>query len=194
MEWNISRQVNGGHNSCPLRAWVHLSALRALIKDWLRQLDSMGIKYKHYQGSKSGYKIQGKHNLIISSLDITQGPKWEEAITDLIRRNNHPLFHFAINESQLTIMDSKWRNALDNIFRLRSIAPCQIILLSANVPPVAIPFLKDKFQLTNPIILHIHSCRTEIRYIIESKVNHTCEALSKVKALINQHMAGSDPS
>ena len=44
-----------------------LPGLRSLIKDWCRRLDAMDIKYELYQGSKSGYKIQGKHNLIISS-------------------------------------------------------------------------------------------------------------------------------
>ena len=171
-----------------------LPGLRSLVKDWCRRLNAMGIKYELYQGSKSGYKIQGKHNLIISSLDIAQGPKWEEAVTELLHRSKRPLIRFAIDESQLTMMDSKWRKALDNVFRLRSIAPCQVVLLSANVPPVAIPFLKDRFQLTDPVILRTHSCRTEIRYVIESKVNHTREALAKVKALIKEHMADSHPT
>ncbi len=171
-----------------------LPGLRSLGKDWCRRLDYMNVKYEHYKGAKSGFRIEGKHNLIISSLDIAKGAKWEEAVIDLLRRCRRPLLRFAIDESQLTMMDSKWRNALDNIFRLRAIAPCQIVLLSANVPPVSIPFLKDKFQLTDPVILRTHSCRTEIRYVIESKVDHTHQALVKVKALINLHMAGANPS
>ncbi|KAJ7681090.1 hypothetical protein B0H17DRAFT_1232007 [Mycena rosella] len=120
----------------------------ALMDDWIRRLDALGVKYEHFLGARGPLILHGRHNLILVSSDVAVRQHWTTAITQLNARGK-PVLRYIVDEVQHYCMDFVFRPALANPFALR-VFPFQVVLMSATMPREATKFLIKQFLLEKP--------------------------------------------
>ena len=137
-----------------------LCPLRSLLADWQRRLDNIGFPYSVFQPSRPF--ISDQKPLVLVSLDVTDGHSWRQAVS--MMRSEAPLVRIVIDEAHLVLTEVSYRAVMTHVKELRQSA-IQLALLSATIPPVAIPQLGSSFTLaSNPLIIRATSNRPELHF------------------------------
>jgi superfamily II DNA helicase RecQ len=163
--------------------------LVALKEDWIRRLDSFGVKYEHFEGAKSLPTLHGKHNIILVSSDVVVGTRWKNAIQQL-HSLGKPVLRFVVDEVHYYFVDVALRKrALQYPFLLR-LFPFQMVLMSATIPYQAEEFLNKHFLLANPTRVSGISDRHELGIRIH-ELQSTKKMTEWASKLIKHHLGSS---
>ncbi len=111
-------------------------------------------------------RLHGQHKLILVTADVSAWPRFRQGLGDLATAKGFVIARFVFDECQVFFTDVGYRHALKYPFMLQASFSAQVVLLSGTVPPTTIPHLRDMFMLHRPNIIHCHSSRSNIEYII----------------------------
>lgn len=155
----------------------------ALMEDWTRRLDNLKIRYERFLGAKGPATLSGQHNLILVSSDMARKSRWREAIAKL-HSGRKPVLRYVIDEVGHYFTDYDFRDeAFLDPYQLRQF-PCQMVLMSATIPPAAEAYLIKQFLLANPIRFSTTSDRRELYMDITPPCQSLAEQLAKAKEII----------
>ncbi|TRM55522.1 hypothetical protein BD626DRAFT_577388 [Schizophyllum amplum] len=142
---------------------VILVPLRALFADWIRRLQEMRVEFESFEtGGKS--VLTGDAQLILVSVDVAEQHHWRMALQGLLARGC-VITRIVVDEIQLSLSQS-FRKSLRNVHELR-FAPCPLVLLSATIPPLSVPWFTDRFKVDRPLVIRGLSIRKEIAYDLQ---------------------------
>lgn len=137
--------------------------LIALVDDWKRRLDQLGIKYEWFGGAKQP-DLKGTTNIILTSCDLVRHEYWNRAITKV--QANRTIARVVFDEGHFYFTDNQFRGvAMQDAYQIRTKMTCQIVILSATIPPKSEDFFKTEFMLKDPIIIRGSSARPELKMI-----------------------------
>ncbi|KAJ7911187.1 hypothetical protein B0H13DRAFT_2328625 [Mycena leptocephala] len=162
--------------------------LLALMDDWIRRLDKMNVGYERWLGARGPDTLSGQHNLILVSSDMARKPRWREAIAQL-HSGRRPVLRYVVDEVGSYTTDYVLRgDAFLNPFQLRQF-PCQVVLMSATIPPAAEAYLKAQFELADPIRFSTTSVRRELYIHIEPPCRDFEDQVQNAQEIIEANMA-----
>ncbi|KAG2045539.1 P-loop containing nucleoside triphosphate hydrolase protein [Suillus hirtellus] len=164
-------------------ATVLILPLNSLMMDFERRLKSMGVPFQIY-GANQG-SLNPRENLILVTADQARTNGWRESISVLNQRK--PVVRFVFDESHLPLIANDYREALQHIYELRSLA-VQMVLLTATLPPSSVPDIKSSFGLGKDALV-VRQCtnREELTYFLE-KVPPT-DLISRAVAILELERA-----
>ena len=155
-----------------LKVTAVLCPLRSLLSDWQRRLTRLQLPFEVFNPQQA--VISGQASLVLVSLDVTAGAAWRQAVRSM--RPEIKLNRYVVDEAHLIITESSYRDVMHKVKELREI-PAQLFLLSATIPPVALPSLRNMFNLAdgdNTRIIRAASNRPELLFT-EPKIFATVE-------------------
>ncbi|KAG1786392.1 uncharacterized protein HD556DRAFT_1449769 [Suillus plorans] len=146
-------------------ATVLVLPLNSLLMDFQRRLTSMGVPFQTYDRNVNNGDLNIRDNLILVTADKARSARFREALAILNKKKS--VGRMVFDESHLPLIANDYRDALEDVYDLRSI-PMQIICLSATLPPSCIADLILSFGLVQDTVV-IRECtnREEIEYILE---------------------------
>ncbi|KAL1738987.1 P-loop containing nucleoside triphosphate hydrolase protein, partial [Schizophyllum fasciatum] len=168
---------------------VIMIPLRALLQDWIRRLDSLGIPYEHFSDSRTG-SIKGKAKIVLVSVDVAKLPAWISRLKVAVA-GGLIVMRIIIEEAHL-VLSSSFRHALRNMHEVRFIN-AQLVLSSATMPPGTIDWYCSQFNLVNPTVVRGFSDRPNIAYHLLSPPSDWAEAISVIKNQIIMGMPSDQP-
>lgn len=144
---------------------VGIIPLKSLLMDYERKLKEKSIPYEVWPGKNNQQTLMGNANLILVLVDQAKRTAWRSALSLLHQRK--PLRRIVFDEAHYALTNDGFREALTDVYHFRQ-ESCQMVLLSATVPPVSEVTLCRSFGLThNATILRTTTNRPEIKYIID---------------------------
>lgn len=136
--------------------------LKALMEDWKRRLNDLKVDFEQFEGANRPH-LDGNCNIVLVSFDVARHAAWRKAIGYLQTRR--PVVRFVFDECHYFFAEPGFRQkVLEKPWKLRTLFPCQFVLLSATLPPSARDFLTDEMALVRPITIAATSARPELRY------------------------------
>lgn len=166
--------------------------LVALMEDWVRRLDALGVKYERYLGAKKP-DLDGKAKLILVSSDMAKLPNFNRAIVAL--DNHKPVLRYVVDEAHYYFADYTFRpGALGNPFQLRHF-PAQMVLMSATIPKPAADYLIDQFVLHRPLRIASFSVREDLGIYMRAACKDLQEMIEDTQLVIEdeaKHMKEND--
>jgi superfamily II DNA or RNA helicase len=146
-------------------ATVLVLPLNSLLMDFQRRLTSMGVPFQTYDRNVNEGALNSKDNLILVTADKARSQGWREALA--ILNEKKPIKRTVFDECHVPLIANDYREALEDVYEIRSIA-MQIICLSGTLPPSCISDLISAFGLVEDTQV-IRQCtnRGELIYILE---------------------------
>ncbi|KAG1848267.1 hypothetical protein F4604DRAFT_1502194, partial [Suillus subluteus] len=144
-------------------ATVLILPLNSLMIDFERRLKGMGVPFQIYGANQGG--LNPRANLILVTADQAHTKGWRESIAVLNQRKR--IARLVFDEAHLPLIANDYREALQHIYELRSLA-VQMVLLTATLPPSSVPDLKSSFGLGEDALV-VRQCtnREELTYFLE---------------------------
>ncbi|TRM55201.1 hypothetical protein BD626DRAFT_543527 [Schizophyllum amplum] len=160
--------------------------LRALLEDWKRRLTAMGVPFEAFEaGGKT--VLSGRVQIVLVSVDVASKHHWREAIQVLLA-TGFVIVRIIVDEIHLAVTQN-FRKCLQSVHELR-FAPCPLVLMSATIPPLSVPWFTEQFAVHNPLMIRGLSVRKEIAYDLRSpykEVEHLVKPILKdVRELLSQ--------
>ncbi|KAG2045911.1 hypothetical protein BDR06DRAFT_1000782 [Suillus hirtellus] len=165
-------------------ATVLVLPLNSLLMDFQRRLTSMGVPFQTYDRNVNDGDLNIRDNLILVTADKARSARFREALAILNEKKS--VGRMVFDESHLPLIAKDYRDALEDVYDLRSI-PMQIICLSATLPPSCIADLILSFGLVQDTVV-IRECtnREEIEYILEKP--SFSETLTRAFSIVEEEM------
>ncbi|KAL0060983.1 hypothetical protein AAF712_012214 [Marasmius tenuissimus] len=157
--------------------------LLSLMADWIHRLKGLQIGFEVFDGAA---KVTGDHNLILVSADRIRGKPWEWLLKELNLKKK--VLRIVVDEAHYYFTDLNFRKgAFADPYKLR-VFPLQFVLMSASIPPPAVDFLKENFQLKNRLVLRSPALSPTISYH-----RIVCETRPQRRAAIDSIITASNP-
>jgi superfamily II DNA helicase RecQ len=138
--------------------------LKSLMDDWQHRLTKLNVPFEVY---RSDADLQGSKNLILVTVDRARQNFWQTRLSKLHQRR--PVLRLVVDEAHQFFTDLEFRNnAFGNAFGLRSV-PCQLVLMSASLPPNSISHLSSTFGLRDPAIFRSPALSPVLSFHINPK-------------------------
>jgi len=136
--------------------------LKSLVVDYIRKLTEMEVPFVNYRGDSTP-RGQCTANLIIVSVDAAQTEQWSQWIAEI--NQTKKVRRYCFDEGHYPIMDSGFRDALREVYTIRS-QMCQLVVFSGTLPPSSQDIIIDEFMLNSPLIFRTSSTnRPELQII-----------------------------
>ncbi|KAG1723163.1 hypothetical protein EDD22DRAFT_790177, partial [Suillus occidentalis] len=144
-------------------ATVLILPLKSLMIDFQRRLKGIGVPFQIYGACPGG--LNPRENLILVTADQAHTEGWRESMAVLNQRKR--IARLVFDEAHLPLIANDYREALQHIYELRSLA-VQMVLLTATLPPSSVPDLKSCFGLGEDALV-VRQCtnREELTYFLE---------------------------
>ncbi len=136
--------------------------LRSLLSDWQRRLKQLEYPFEVFNPSNP--RLSGQKPLVLVSLDAAGGAAWRQAVNFL--RSDIRLNRIVFDEAHLVLTEGSYRGIMQQVKELR-FCFVQVMLLSATIPPVSLPYLGTSFTLAagnNTCIIRTTSNRPELSF------------------------------
>lgn len=169
---------------------VAIVPLKSLLLDYQRKLKVKSIPFEVWTGHQTQVKLRGNANLILVLVDQAQKPAFRDALS--ILHQTKPLRRIVFDEAHFALTNNGFREALTKVYNLRQ-QNCQIVLLSATIPPPSVDTIRDLFGLTpNTAIFRTSTNRPELQYIIDPPVDDFNALSLQVQTLLEAAKASFD--
>jgi superfamily II DNA helicase RecQ len=147
------------------RTTVIVLPLKSLVMDYRRKLQDMSVPFEHF--SKESPRLKGEHNLVLVSADYAKSSAFRQALA--IVNESRPVVRTCFDEGHFAHTSDHFRErALGRLYELRQFPDTQLIILSATVPEISVPALKEHFGLLDhTAIFRTSTSRPEIKYLLE---------------------------
>ncbi|TEB27627.1 P-loop containing nucleoside triphosphate hydrolase protein, partial [Coprinellus micaceus] len=157
--------------------------LSALLEDWKRRLEGLGIAYEHFEGAKSA-TLHGHSNIILVSSDVIRYPHWRKAISQV--QGRRPVVRYVFDECHYYVTDVDFRpEAMSRPWQIRQAFPCQFVLLSATLPPPAQAFLSKEMALVTPKVISAPTSRPELCYKLLPRNLSLEDTINNIHAIVD---------
>ncbi|KAL1749714.1 hypothetical protein FB107DRAFT_280398 [Schizophyllum commune] len=160
----------------------------ALLRDWVRRLKDQSVPFEIFENSKS--HLTGTKKIILVSVDVARLAGWRDALLRLQERG--VLFlRIVIDEAHVVLTSSDFRVSLREMHEVRFVN-VPVVLMSATMPPNAIPFFTQEYGLYRPLVIRGLTDRPEIRYDVLTPMDLPATA-SLLRQLAHQHITNGNP-
>ena len=138
--------------------------LKSLMDDWKHRLIKLNVPHQVYT---SDADLSSSTNLILVTVDRARQDLWQTRLQKL--HDQRPVLRLVVDECHQFFTDLDFRqSAFSNAFGLRSV-PCQLVLMSASLPPDSISSLSTMFGLCNPAIFRSPALSPVISFRINAR-------------------------
>jgi superfamily II DNA helicase RecQ len=138
--------------------------LKSLMDDWKYRLTKLNVPHEVYTGQGD---LVGTTNLILVTVNRARQETWKTRLNKLQERR--PVLRVVVDEGHQFFTDVDFRKtAFSHAFGLRSVS-CQLVVMSASLPPPSIPYICESFGLCNPAIFRSPAVSRAISFRINSK-------------------------
>jgi Helicase conserved C-terminal domain len=142
-----------------------------LKQDMVRRFQDANIQYAIWSGHGSSERFNGVPVLFVSA---------EQAVKQPFRRwigmldANRQLDRVVFDEAHLVLTSSSYRPKMAMIRFLRELR-CQVVFLSATLPPVMMPEFSQRMMLDQARVIRDVTFRSDIRYVVQQQAPMTEE-------------------
>ncbi|KAG2741289.1 P-loop containing nucleoside triphosphate hydrolase protein, partial [Suillus brevipes Sb2] len=165
-------------------ATVLVLPLNSLLMDFQRRLTSAGVPFQTYDRNVDEGNLNVRDNLILVTADKARSARFREALAVLNEKK--PVGRLVFDEAHVPLIANDYRDALEDVYELRSI-PMQIICLSATLSPSHIPDLIASFGLMEDAeVIRQSTNREEIEYILE-KLSYS-DIMNRCFSIVEEEM------
>lgn len=106
---------------------VVILPLRVLMKDYITKLNVMGVAFQSFDSNRM---LTGSANLVLVSADSVMSNGWKQAIVQMNERMR--VARQIVDEAHIPTTSHDYRPILEYMSDIRTVLPCQIILLTAT--------------------------------------------------------------
>jgi superfamily II DNA/RNA helicase len=132
--------------------------LRALVNDLLQRLRKARVDHLEWQSHQTNAAA-----VVVVSADVASSSEFMTYMRSLAERGR--LRRIVIDECHLTLTASDWRPKLAQLRVLRALG-CQMVLLTATLPPVLEANLSEAMLVRNATYVRASTVRPNIRYTV----------------------------
>ncbi|EAU86454.2 helicase domain-containing protein [Coprinopsis cinerea okayama7 len=133
----------------------------SLLEDWKRRLTSARIPFHHFLGAQDTQPL-GAHNIVLVSCDHHQPHDFDEAHVYFTDQDFRP-------------------DAMGEAYMIRKDLNCQVVLMSATLPPKAVTYLNHEFNLATPSVIRTSAARQELKLVLLPRACSTQESIVTFK-------------
>lgn len=161
---------------------VLILPFRALMMDMKRRLDEMEVPYEAY----TGQPLKGFANIVLVSADLSRFPPWKEHITNLnIKR---PVVRQIYDEMHEPLVARDYRDAMQGVYRMRTVLQTQLVGLSGTVNEVQEKALYDMFEFGfDTLVIRTGTNRPELKFVWQSEKVSPMNLSNSVKDVLDKH-------
>lgn len=154
----------------PTCATIIIVPLLALLTDYRRKLDAMGISYQTWETpGDNPQPLSTQANIILVSVDQARKSAFRAAVVDL--DPVLPIRRIGIDEAHYGLVADSYRASLRNMYELRFL-PVPFVILSGSIPPTSVPALRHALGLQDYAqVLRTTTIRAETQYVIAPAVD-----------------------
>ena len=165
-------------------ATVLVLPLNSLLMDFQRRLSGMGVPFQTYDRNIDDGNLNVRDNLVLVTADKARSTRFREALA--ILNEKKAVGRLVFDEAHIPLIANDYRDALEDVYELRSI-PMQIICLSATLSPSHISDLIASFGLMEDTeVIRQSTNREEIEYILE-KLSYS-DVMSRCFGIVEEEM------